>query len=79
MRSHLEHGPVRDGGAADLTVLDLDASWTVKREDFVGRSANCPWLGETLQGMPVMTVAGGRVLYHHPAVGTTKAHRMLTR
>ena len=75
----LEHGPVRDGGAADLTVLDLDTTWTVKREEFVGRSANCPWLGQTLQGMPVMTVAGGRVLYHHPAVGTTKTHGILTR
>jgi dihydroorotase len=75
----LEHGPVREGGAADLTVLDLDATWTVRAEEFVGRSANSPWLGQTLQGLPIMTVAGGRVLYHHPAVGTSKATGMLSR
>lgn len=75
----LEHGPVRDGGAADLTILDLEATWTVRAEDFVGRSQNCPWLGQTLTGLPVMTIAGGRVLYHHPAVGTTKTTGMLAR
>jgi dihydroorotase len=64
----LEHGPVRDGGTADLTILDLDATWDVKRDDFVGKSTNCPWLGQTLTGFPVLTVAAGRVLYHHPSV-----------
>jgi len=73
----LEHGPVRDGGAADLTVLDLEATWQVKIEDFIGKSTNCPWLGETLQGLPAMTLAGGRVLYHHPSVTVANATGML--
>jgi dihydroorotase len=73
----LEHGPVRDGGTADLTVLDLDATWDVKKEDFVGKSTNCPWLGATLTGLPVMTVAAGRVLYHHPSVTAANATGML--
>lgn len=64
----LEHGPLRDGGAADLTILDLEATWEVKKKDFVGKSANSPWLGETLTGLPVVTMAAGRVLYHHPSV-----------
>jgi len=69
----LEQGTLSDGGIADLTVLDLDATWTVKKQDFVGRSTNCPWLGETLQGLPILTVAGGRVLYHDPAVAPVDA------
>ncbi len=72
----LEHGPVRDGAPADFTILDLDASWDVKAGDFVSRSFNCPWIGQTLTGLPVMTVAGGRVLYHHTSVapkGATEA------
>jgi dihydroorotase len=69
----LEQGMLSDGGIADLTVLDLEAKWTVKKGEFVGKSANCPWLGETLQGLPVLTVAGGRVLYHDPAVAPVDA------
>jgi dihydroorotase len=69
---------VRDGGPADFTLLDLAATWTVKEEDFVGKSANCPWLGETLEGLPVVTVASGRVLYHHPSVTTKNAPEAVT-
>jgi dihydroorotase len=69
---------IRDGGPADFTLLDLAATWTVKRGDFVGKSANCPWLGETLEGLPVVTVAGGRVLYHHPSVTTKNAPEAVT-
>jgi dihydroorotase len=69
----LEHGTVRDGGTADLTILDLEGTWEVKKDDFVGKSANSPWLGETLTGFPVMTLAAGRVLYHHPSVAASGA------
>jgi dihydroorotase len=75
----LEHGPVRDGGPADVTILDLDATWDVTEESFVSKSTNCPWLGSTLTGLPVMTVAGGRVLYHHPSVGAGNAAPVVTR
>jgi dihydroorotase len=64
----IEHGPVADGNPADLTILDLEATWEVGKRDFVSKSANCPWIGKTLEGLPVLTVAGGRVLYHHPSV-----------
>ncbi len=64
----LDHGPIRDGGPADLTLLDLDARWEVAAGDFVSRSFNCPWIGETLTGLAVATVASGRVLYHHPSL-----------
>jgi dihydroorotase len=74
----LAHGPLRDGGPADITVLDLEATWTVKKEDFVSKSANCPWLGETLEGLPVITVCAGRVLYHHPSVTAKNTVEMVT-
>jgi dihydroorotase len=74
----IEHAPVRDGGPADITILDLGAGWEVKEEDFVGKSANCPWLGETLSGLPVVTMAEGRVLYHHPSVAAVVAKEVVT-
>jgi dihydroorotase len=64
----LEHGVIRDGGPADLTLLDLEATWTVSKADFVSRSKNCPWIGETLTGLPVAAVSAGRMIYHHPSV-----------
>jgi dihydroorotase len=75
----LEHGPVRDGAPADFTILDLDASWDVKTGDFVSRSANCPWIGQTLTGLPVVTVAGGRVLYHHKSVAPKGAKEAVAK
>ena len=74
----LDHGPVRDGAAADFTVLDLESSWTVKADDFVGKSTNCPWLGATLTGVPVLTLSEGKVLYHHPAVSAHDAKEVVT-
>ncbi len=73
----LEHGPVRDEGPADFTVLDLEASWEVRAKDFVGKSANCPWLGMSLAGLPVVTVSQGRVLYHHKSVSPQGASEVV--
>ncbi len=64
----LPHGPIANGGTADLTVLDLDAQWKVTAGGFVSRSFNCPWIGQTLTGLAAMTVSAGRVLYHHPSL-----------
>jgi dihydroorotase len=75
----LPHEPVQDRGAADLTVLDLDATWEVTRESLIGRSANSPWLGETLTGLPLLTVAAGKVLYHHPSVAPRAAAAVAAR
>ncbi len=75
----LEHGPIRDENPADFTLLDLEATWEVKRGDFVGKSFNSPWLGRTLTGLPVVTVAGGRVLYHHPSVSPKGASEFVTQ
>jgi len=59
----IEHAGIADGGPADFTVLDLDAAWTVTAKEFVGKSANSPWLGETLLGMPAATVCEGRLIF----------------
>jgi dihydroorotase len=74
----LDHGPVRDEGPADFTVLDLEASWEVRAGDFVGKSFNCPWLGMSLTGLPVVTVSQGRVLYHHKSVSPQGASEVVT-
>ncbi len=51
------------GAQANLVVLDLDAEWEVRAEEFRSRSANSWLLGETLTGQVVKTVADGRLVF----------------
>ncbi|MEQ9569566.1 MAG: dihydroorotase, partial [Longimicrobiales bacterium] len=59
----LPGGTLADGAPADVTVLDLDAAWTVDPGAFVSRSRNTPFAGWDLTGRAVMTVVGGRVVH----------------
>lgn len=54
-------GTVKEGGPADLTVLDLDELRVVDKGDWMSKGWNCPWQGTLLQGWPVMTIIEGRI------------------
>ncbi len=56
-------GTLRPGAPADLTIIDLQRSWTVDREAIRSRSKNTPFLGWGLTGKAVMTIKGGVVTY----------------
>jgi dihydroorotase len=56
-------GRLAAGADADLTVLDLERPVTVDKTRFESQGRNTPFDGWKLQGGPVMTVAGGRVVY----------------
>ena len=58
----LPGGTLQEGVAADVTVFDPDAEWTVDPARFVSKSRNTPFAGWKLKGKPVMTVVGGRIL-----------------
>ncbi|NUO39119.1 MAG: dihydroorotase [Gemmatimonadaceae bacterium] len=62
----LRGGTVRRGTAADLTVFDPDASWTVDPDRFLSKGRNSPYAGQTLRGRVTLTVVGGRVIYRPP-------------
>jgi dihydroorotase len=47
------------GAAADITVIDLDRTWTVRAEEMASRSRNTPFIGWELTGAPYATVVGG--------------------
>jgi dihydroorotase len=59
----LPGGTLRPGSPADVTVLDLDAAWTVDRRAFRSRSRNTPFDGWSLKGRAVTTVVGGKVVF----------------
>lgn len=58
---HLDAGYLKEGGPADLVVFDPKKEWVVK--NFASKSANSPFVGETLPGVVSYTICGGKVVY----------------
>ncbi|MCF0135094.1 MAG: amidohydrolase family protein, partial [Lachnospiraceae bacterium] len=55
--------PLEEGQPADLTVFDLNASFTVDPNRFLSRGRATPFHGEVLQGVCRMTMVNGNVVY----------------
>jgi dihydroorotase len=51
------------GSAANLVLLDLNASYRITEETFRSRSVNSWLLGETVKGKVRATIAAGRLAY----------------
>jgi dihydroorotase len=66
----LNGGSLAVGGPADVVVFDPERRWTVRADDLHSKSANSPYLGETLTGQVDLTVVGGRVVFER---GVAKA------
>ena len=56
-------GSLRVGHAADITVLDLDSTWTIDVERFHSKSRNCPFHGWEVKGRAAYTLVNGKVVY----------------
>ena len=54
------------GAPANLTLIDLQAPWTVGEDGYASRSANCCFEGRRLRGRVLLTVAGGAVAFQRP-------------
>ena len=57
----LNHGELKVGFPADITIVDLNKKWKV--ENFVSKSKNSPFLGWQLQGQVVNTIVDGKIVY----------------
>ena len=56
-------GTLAAGAPADVTVLDLDAEWTVEPAAFRSLSRNTPFAGRRLIGRAVLTIVGGTLVH----------------
>jgi len=54
-------GTLEVGEAADVTVIDPEASWTIEAERFASAARNCPFDGWPVKGRAIATVVGGQV------------------
>ena len=58
----LEGGDISVGKPADLTVLDLDAAWTVEAGRMYTRGKATPFDGRRLKGRAVATIVAGKLV-----------------
>ena len=59
----LPGGTLAEGSVADVSVLDLDAQWTVDAATFLSKSRNMPFAGWVLRGAPARTIVGGKTVW----------------
>jgi dihydroorotase len=59
----IEAGTLNTGAAADVTLFDPEAEWTVTPADFASISRNSPYLGHTLRGRVRHTWSEGRKVF----------------
>jgi dihydroorotase len=58
----LEGGIIREGGVADVTIIDPDVHWSVDHRTFQSKSKNSPFDGWELTGCAVATIVGGEII-----------------
>jgi dihydroorotase len=59
----LDAGTLRRGAAADVTVFDPSAAWSVDPKRFRSRSRNTPFSGWDLRGRALLTIVGGAIAW----------------
>lgn len=59
----LSAGRLQIGAPADLTLIDLNKSWALNRDELRSRSRNTPFEGRRLQGRSLKTFVRGAVVF----------------
>lgn len=63
----LDRGHLGKDAAANVVIVDPEASWQVKPDRFVSKSKNSAFLGQALYGVVEYTIYNGRVVYQFNA------------
>ncbi|TMN23517.1 dihydroorotase [Lentibacillus cibarius] len=59
----LPYGVLEEGAAADFTVVNLEKESKINRNTFLSKGKNTPFHDWKVKGIPVMTVAEGKIVY----------------
>lgn len=59
----LDRGSLRIGAPADLTLFDLDRTWTYDVNKSFSKSRNSPLHGHVFRGGPVATIVAGKIVW----------------
>ncbi|MBX3207044.1 MAG: dihydroorotase [Labilithrix sp.] len=60
---------IAEGAPANLTFVDPKRAWTVEPDRLRTKSKNTPFLGQTMTGMVLATIAGGTIAFDVDAKG----------
>jgi len=63
----VEGGRLKEGVAADLTIIDPDTTYRLGPEDLQSNSRNSPFLDTPLKGRAELTMVGGRIVWKRRA------------
>ena len=73
-----KRGFIREGYFADLTIVDLNSSWTVSKENILSKCGWSPLEGTTFQTKVTHTFVNGYLVYDNGHFNETKKGRALT-
>lgn len=63
----LSWGELKEGAAADITVVDITRAREVNPEEFISKGKNTPFTGWKLKGWPVLTIMNGKIVWQKQA------------
>lgn len=73
-----KRGYIREGYFADLTIVDLNANWTVRKENILYKCGWSPLDGETFQTRVTHTFVNGNLMYDNGQFNERKKGQALT-
>ena len=59
----LPYGELAEGAIADVTLIDLDKTMEINKNDFHSKGKNTPFHGWKVDGIPVLTIFEGGIVY----------------
>lgn len=59
----IDHGHLKPGGLADVTLIDPLVKWTIDPLRFASRSRNTPFAGQAVTGRAAAVIVGGEIRY----------------
>ena len=74
-----KRGFIREGYFADLTIVDLNASWTVDKTNILSKCGWSPLEGTTFQTKVIHTIVNGHLVYDNGKFDETKKGLPLTK
>ncbi len=59
----LPYGQLNIGSTADLVLVNLEESQTIEPDQFASKGRNTPFVNWEVQGIPVMTILEGEIVW----------------
>jgi dihydroorotase len=59
----IDRGTLKAGAAADVTIIDPEAEWTIDPNRFRSKSRNCPFAGWQVRGRADTVIVNGEIKF----------------